>query len=96
MPNKLGFIYYRYPYGMENEGVIEEGVDYVDFTVHHLNSLEARAKKQWTGCTGYILNQHQKPSIVLSVIMSRCAMREKNRKQRTLRSEEPISTRRLV
>ena len=22
MPNKLGFIYYRYPYGMENEGVI--------------------------------------------------------------------------
>lgn len=52
MPNKLGFIYYRYPYGMENEGVIEEGVDYVDFTVHHLDSLEARAKETMDGMYG--------------------------------------------
>lgn len=45
MPHKLGFIYYRYPYGMEVDGVIEEGIDYVDYTVHHLDSLEHRAKE---------------------------------------------------
>lgn len=45
LPNKLGFIYYRYPYGMDNEGIIEQGVDFVEYTTHHLDSLEARAKE---------------------------------------------------
>lgn len=49
LPKKLGFIYYRYPYGMENEGIIEQGVDFVDYTTHHLDSLESRAKEVMQG-----------------------------------------------
>lgn len=48
-PHKLGFIYYRYPYGMDNEGEIEQGVDFVEFTPHHLDSLEERAKETMMG-----------------------------------------------
>ena len=54
LPNKLGFIYYRYPYGMDNEGIIEQGVDFVDYTTHHLDSLESRAKEVMQGM--YALN----------------------------------------
>lgn len=43
VPKKLGFIYYRYPFGLDNDGVKEQGVDYIDFTVHHLSSLAERA-----------------------------------------------------
>ncbi len=50
MPDRLGFIYYRYPYGtpivsenvMEGDG-IEEGVDWVQFTMDDLKGLAKRA-----------------------------------------------------
>ena len=48
-PDKLGFIYYRYPYGMDNDGVVEEGLDLVEYTPHHLDSLEERAKETMRG-----------------------------------------------
>lgn len=45
MPDKLGFIYFRYPHGMvlnENDPP-EEGVEWVDFTKEDLEALAARA-----------------------------------------------------
>jgi len=50
MPDRLGFVYYRYPYGMpivsenvmEADGV-EEGIDWVKFTKDDLKGLAVRA-----------------------------------------------------
>lgn len=48
--DRLGFVYYRYPYGMpilDNDGLstgeIEPGVNWVDFTMDDLNGLATRA-----------------------------------------------------
>ena len=50
LPDRLGFVYYRYPYGkpiLDEKGndtdEIEQGVDWVDFTKDDLKGLAARA-----------------------------------------------------
>ena len=48
--DRLGFVYYRYPYGMPidgetsmDTGEIEDGVDWVEYTMDDLNGLASRA-----------------------------------------------------
>jgi hypothetical protein len=49
MPDRLGFVWYRFPYGMEtldeekDELVVEQGVEWVDFTEDDLRGLAQRA-----------------------------------------------------
>ena len=45
MPDKLGFVYYRYPYGtpIEDSEDMESGVDWVDFSREDLKGLANRA-----------------------------------------------------
>lgn len=50
MPDRLGFVYYRYPYGhpiLDAQGLpsgeVEEGVDWVPFTKEDIKGLAARA-----------------------------------------------------
>jgi len=44
-PDRLGFIYYRYPYGtaIENSDEVESGIDWVEFTKEDLKGLAQRA-----------------------------------------------------
>jgi len=56
LPDRLGFVYYRYPYGtpiLDNEGLptgtCEEGVDWVPFTRDDLKGLAARASDAMKG-----------------------------------------------
>lgn len=44
MPDRLAFVWFRFPYGSENtEGELEEGVEWVDFTEDDLRGLAQRA-----------------------------------------------------
>jgi len=44
LPDRLGFVYYRYPYGTPKEdGTVEEGVDWIPVTRTDLEGLAARA-----------------------------------------------------
>ncbi|MDB4278189.1 PD-(D/E)XK nuclease family protein [Deltaproteobacteria bacterium] len=47
LPDRLGFVYFRYPYGMAveggAEGEVEEGVDWVEFTREDLQGLAQRS-----------------------------------------------------
>lgn len=49
LPDRLGFVWYRFPYGMEtldeekDELVVEQGVEWVDFTGDDLRGLAQRA-----------------------------------------------------
>ena len=49
LPDRLGFVWYRFPYGMETlddetgELVVEQGVEWVDFTEDDLRGLAQRA-----------------------------------------------------
>lgn len=44
IPDRLGFVYFRYPYGMpKGDGTIEEGVDWVPVTRPDLEGLAKRA-----------------------------------------------------
>lgn len=47
LPDRLGWVYYRFPYGTPalngEEGEIEEGVEWVDFTLDDLKGLSKRA-----------------------------------------------------
>jgi len=49
IPNKLGFVYFRYPYGHPTEDgeSIEQGVEYVDCTSMDLQVLSERAIQAW-------------------------------------------------
>lgn len=47
LPDRLGFVYFRYPYGTPveggEEGEVDEGVDWVDFTKEDIQGLAQRA-----------------------------------------------------
>lgn len=44
LPDRLGFVYYRYPYGMvKPDGTIEEGVDWVPVTKADIEGIAERA-----------------------------------------------------
>jgi len=45
LPDRLGWVYFRYPYGMENKktGEIEQGVEWIPFTMEDLKGLAQRA-----------------------------------------------------
>lgn len=44
LPDRLGFVYYRYPYGTVNpDGTIESGVDWVSFSRQDVEALAERA-----------------------------------------------------
>lgn len=47
MPDRLGFVYYRYPYGtpIPDSDEVESGVDWVDFTREDIQGLAQRAVK---------------------------------------------------
>lgn len=51
IPDRLGFIYFRYPYGFEHEdGVIDEGIDWIECDKdEHLVPLAKRAKEARRG-----------------------------------------------
>lgn len=47
-PDRLGFVYYRYPYGTplpDKEGEVETGVDWVPFTKDDLDGIAERARQ---------------------------------------------------
>jgi len=46
LPDRLGFLYWRYPAGfVAEDGTVETGVEWVDFTRDQLKELAKRAKK---------------------------------------------------
>lgn len=55
LPDRLAFVYYRYPYGDEyidpqtGEKAVEEGVEWVDFTEDDLRGLALRAQEARNG-----------------------------------------------
>ena len=70
MPNKLGFVYYRYPYGKpildeegKETGEIEQGVDWVDFTEADLKGIAQRAVDARKGMDFHKFDPKPDPSV---------------------------------
>jgi CRISPR/Cas system-associated exonuclease Cas4 (RecB family) len=94
MPNELGFIYYRYPYGLpildedDNEtGEKESGIDWVPFTKADLKGLAHRAVEARRGMNAEAFDANPVPSVCRwcdyeTVCPARQAQLEVNRAKR--------------
>jgi hypothetical protein len=82
LPDRLGFVYYRFPYGFENEdGTVEEGVDWIDCTRGHIVALAKRVKEARKGMDKHLFDPNPVPSYCKwCEYESECPERQEQRK----------------
>jgi CRISPR/Cas system-associated exonuclease Cas4 (RecB family) len=51
IPNRIGFVYYRFPYGMESESGVEQGVEWIPFTYDDLKDLASKVITAYSNMT---------------------------------------------
>lgn len=93
LPSRLGFIWYRFPYGMEGvaedgEPFVEQGVEWVPFTEEDLKGLAHRAVDARNGMRKEKFEATPKPPVCNfcdfeSVCPARQAQRQENSSKRT-------------
>lgn len=90
MPDRLAFVYYRYPYGKPVEGKpdeIEQGIDWVPFTREDLDGLAARGVAARRGMELRQFDARPAPSTCRfcdyeSICPERQAQKEQNRRKK--------------
>jgi len=85
LPDRLGWVYYRYPYGMETAEGVEPGVEWIDFSLEDLKGLANRAVKVRQSMDKHIFHADPSPNTCRfceyqSICPEREAQKEKNRR----------------
>lgn len=63
IPDRLGFVYYRFPHGMKAEdGSVEQGVDWFECTRDHIVALAKRIKEARKGMDKHVFDPRPVPS----------------------------------
>lgn len=88
VPDRLGFVYYRFPYGKPTEdGGVETGVDWVDFSMEDLEGLAERAREALRGMRAHKFDPTPNPPVCKfcdfeTVCDERIAQKAKNSRKR--------------